>query len=83
MISEVDLRDWEPVEMKKLLTAIEFNYVYNGKESPFGKRDMEVLMKFLTKAEEVRKNLVPQTAALLKAKDGDGFAEKVVGWFAP
>lgn len=67
MISEVDLRDWEPTEMKKILTAIEFNHVYNGKESPFGKRDMDVLMKFFTKAEEIRKNLVPQVPVLLKA----------------
>ena len=83
MISEVDLRDWEPTEVKNILTAIEFNYVYNGKESPFGKRDMEVLMKFFSKAEEIRKHIVPQTPALFKAKDGDGFADKVVGWFAP
>lgn len=77
MISEVDLRDWDPVEMKKILTGIEFNYVYNGRESPFGRRDMDVIMAFLTKAEEVRKNLVPQIPAIFKPlKEG----EKGVGY---
>lgn len=75
MISEVDLRDWDPVEMKNILTGIEFNYVYNGKESPFGRRDMDVLMKFLSKAEEVRKSLVPQVPVLLK-RNPDGFTPR-------
>lgn len=63
----MDLKDWNPKEMRDIITAIEFNYVYNGKESPFGKRDMEVLMKFFSKAEELKRSIEPQTAALLKA----------------
>lgn len=66
MISEIDLKDWEPVTARRILTDIEFNHVYNGRQSPFSKEEMDFLMKFVSTAEKVRKSFVPQVASLLK-----------------
>ena len=63
---DIDLKDWEPVTARRILTDIEFNHVYNGRQSPFSKEEMDFLMKFVATAEQVRRSVVPQVSALFK-----------------
>ncbi|MNL20622.1 hypothetical protein D3C87_1418790 [compost metagenome] len=55
---DIDLKDWEPVTARRILTDIEFNHVYNGRQSPFSKEDMDFLMKFISTAEKVRRTQI-------------------------
>ena len=68
MISEVDIRDWDVQKAKSLIVDAEFNALYNGRQPPWNKSDMDYLLKFFDVAELFRKNVVKQVPALFKEK---------------
>jgi hypothetical protein len=68
MISEVDIRDWDVQKAKSLIVDAEFNALYNGRQPPWNKSDMDYLLKFFEVAELFRKNVVKQVPALFKEK---------------
>ena len=68
MISEVDIRDWDVKKAKNLVTDAEFNALYNGKQPPWSRADMDYLLKFFEIAELFQRSVVKQVPALFKEK---------------
>lgn len=67
-ISEIDIKDWDVQKAKELVTDAEFNALYNGRQPPWSRSDMEFLMNFFNSVELYRRSVVKQIPALFLEK---------------
>lgn len=66
MLSEIDLRDWDKVDVELVRQAVEdINNPHNMGYDPYN-----VIFRFIDQVEAIMKKQVPQVAVLLKESNG-------------